>query len=178
MKNPNKVITAGPDNICVTYTDSHKHHWISYDAKQRIEELQLYGNTYKGKSYQDTGTLHLNSKQVKLYRVSVYGVEALTEEEIKDLNFSQSLKITRMQNRCQRLINQWKQQITSKMVNEFLQKMFPKSKFIQAITSDSDYTSDKDINPLTFRELGITQEMLVNKLIEWKILPQNFYQIS
>lgn len=170
MYNPNKVATASATNICITYTDTNKHHWINYETdKNQVTERMI-------KHRQDTGNLNLSPSQVKQYRVAVYGVEALTAQESQSLSFKERLSITKKQYYAQRMINKWKQQIVSHEVDALLTFSFPKSKITKTFVGQSEYTTDKDVNPFSFKELGITQRDLVNKLIEWNVLPSNFFE--
>lgn len=175
--NPDKVISAGADNLRICYTDTGKQQWITY-SNPKVEDIQLYGSNFKGKVYQDIPSFNLNPTQVRMYRVAVYGIDALSQEEVKHLAFQETLSIAKKQNRAQRLINRWKQQITSTAVQDFLNRKLPNSGIVKRMNEYVDYTTDKDINPFTFRDLGISQEMLVNRLIEWKVLPENFYSLT
>jgi len=168
--NPNKVAMAGPNNLCISYTDTRKSHWINYD--QNIKPIT------KSKSILiENENVNLNPHQVKLYRLAMYGVDALNEEEKNKLNFKDSLKIIKNKEYTQKMINRWKQELIVRSVDNLFLSLFPKSKFIKNITNLNDY-SDTIINETSFKELGINRKQLLNKLIEWKSLPENFYQIK
>jgi hypothetical protein len=171
--NPNKVVMAGPNNFCISYADSKKHHWMNYESSVITKDIQ---SKIPNRLYQEK--LRLSPKQVKMYRLAVYGVEALTPEEFKVMSASESDSIRKTQSRAQRLINLWKQEIVNNTVNEFLVTLFPQSKLINKLVTEGNYTSQKDINPFSFKELGISQKMLIDKLVEWNILPVNFYQLN
>jgi hypothetical protein len=168
--NPNKVAMAGPNNLCISYTDTRKSHWINYD--QNVKSIT------KSKSILiENENVNLNPHQVKLYRLAMYGVDALNEEEKNKLNFKDSLKIIKNKEYTQKMINRWKQELIVRSVDNLFLSLFPKSKFIKNITNLNDY-SDTIINETSFKELGINRKQLLNKLIEWKSLPENFYQIK
>jgi hypothetical protein len=168
--NPNKVAMAGPNNLCISYTDTRKSHWINYD--QNVKPIT------KSKSILiENENVNLNPHQVKLYRLAMYGVDALNEEEKNKLNFKDSLKIIKNKEYTQKMINRWKQELIVRSVDNLFLSLFPKSKFIKNITNLNDY-SDTIINETSFKELGINRKQLLNKLIEWKSLPENFYQIK
>jgi hypothetical protein len=43
--NPNKVAMAGPNNLCISYTDTRKSHWINYDQNVKpITKSQIIAN--------------------------------------------------------------------------------------------------------------------------------------
>jgi hypothetical protein len=168
--NPNKVAMAGPNNLCISYTDSKKSHWIDYDLIEK--------SITKSKFFiKENDNVNLNPHQVKLYRLAMYGVDALNEEEKNNLNFKESLKIIKNKEYTQKMINRWKQELIVKSVDDLFLSLFPKSKFIKNITNLNDY-SDTIINETSFKELGINRKQLLNKLIEWKSLPLNFYQLK
>lgn len=171
INNSSKTVTATKDKLCITY-DNSKYQWIEYDNNSPFQSIQ------QGTTFSKRESLSLNPNQVKLYRKALYGIEALTPEEVKQLTFQENLRITRLQNKCQRLINKWKQEITNNVVLDFFTLLFPKSSLTKAFSETKDYTTDKEINPLPFRKLGITQKSLVEKMIEWEVLPKNFYQIN
>lgn len=171
--NPNKVVTAGPNNFCISYTDSKKHHWMKYESIQNTKDIQ---SKIPNRLYQEK--LRLSPKQVKMYRLAVYGVEALTPEELTNISASESDNIRKTQSRTQRLINTWKQEIINNTVNNLLVSLFPHSKLINSFVQEGNFTSQKDINPFSFKELGISQKMLIDKLVEWNVLPNNFYQLN
>ena len=168
--NPNKVAMAGPNNLCISYTDTRKSHWITYD--QNVKPITK--SKYKIKDFDN---VNLNPHQVKLYRLAMYGVEALSDDEKNKLNFKETLKIINNKEYTQKMINRWKQELIVTSVDNLFLSLFPKSKFIKTITNLNDY-SDTIINETSFKELGITRKQLLNKLIEWKSLPENFYQIK
>lgn len=165
--NTNKVVNATKTGISVNYTDTNKHFFIYYD---KIEEKKVF------KNYQDV--VNLNPKQIKIYRLAIYGVEALSEQEYKLLTKIEVKRIISKQKHTQKLINRWKQQIVQIKVNSLLSKLFPKSSIISELISDNDYYSDTLINNHSFKELGITKKTLIDKLIELKCLPINFYNIA
>ena len=74
------------------------------------------------KNYQDV--VNLNPKQIKIYRLAIYGVEALSEQEYKLLNQFQKTVIINNHQNAQKLINRWKQEITQLKINGFLSKLF------------------------------------------------------
>jgi hypothetical protein len=51
--------------------------------------------------------------------------------------------------------------------------LFPKSQLIQELTADNS-TSDKFVNTLSFKDLGISKVTIINKLISENLLPANF----
>ncbi len=58
--NPNKVVMAGPNNFCISYADSKKHHWMNYESSAITKDIQ---SKIPNRLYQEK--LRLSPKQVK-----------------------------------------------------------------------------------------------------------------
>lgn len=170
MKN-NKVVTATLKGISVQYTDTKKHFFIEYEEMLPIERKTSF------KNYQDD-VIKLNPKQVKMYRLALYGVEALTEKEYCKLSALDKINIKYNQKITQKLINRWKQQLVNFKINNLLLNLFPKSKLVKEMSKDNNYYCDELINTLSFKDLNITHKLLINKMIDLKCLPLSFYTVK
>jgi hypothetical protein len=170
----NKVVTAIPNGICVNYTDTKKHFFIHYEKKEMSNQIE---KNFSSKNYQDEA-VNLNPTQIKMYRLALYGVEALSDKELKNISYREKLNIRHKHEITQKLINRWKQQITQLKVNGLLSKLFPNSKLISDISSNSDYYCDGLLNYSSFKDLGISHQNVINKMIELTCLPNNFYQLK
>lgn len=120
----------------------------------------------------------LNPVQLKLYRLCLYGINTLTVEEQKLLTEEEKNMIISNHKEVQGRINYWKQRRTSDKVDNLMLTLFPNSKFVKKMVKAGTYTSKHHTNNLSFKDLGITQEKIIQKLIKWEILPKNFYQLS
>jgi hypothetical protein len=120
----------------------------------------------------------LNPKQIKLYRQAIYGIDALSEKEKNILTFSDKLKIEKNQKITQTKINRWKQNLTNSKIDNLLSSLFPNSKLVLEMKMSNDYYCDYHTNNLSFKSLDINVNNLINKLIEFKSLPDNFYSIK
>lgn len=170
----NKVVTATTNGVSITYLDTRKNFFIKYDkGNETLLEKQTSNNF---KNYQET--VNLNPKQIKVYRLAVYGIEVLKENELKMLSETEKVKIIENQKETQLVLNRWKQQITDIQINKLLSKLFPNSKFVHDLNlNNNDYYSDTLINYSTFKQLQISHKMIIDKLIETERLPLNFYNI-
>lgn len=167
----NKVVTANNKGIAINYTDTKKHYFIEYDKIYSEVENKRFVK------YQDVA-VNLNPTQVKMYRLALYGVEALSQQEVDKLSFKDKLQIENKKKSNQLKINRWKQYLTHAKVNSLLIKLFPHSALIQSIVADSDYHCDDLVNKASFKELGINHKSLIDKMIELECLPLNFYAIK
>jgi hypothetical protein len=180
MVNKNRIALCSKFSISYINADSHTRQVVRYDESSPLSDIQKHGKNYKGKKYQKLEEYYLNPQQVKLYRLAMYGLDALQEDELRRLSFGEKLKIRQQQEITQRNINRWKQKIVSEAVSDFLKSLFPntKSNLIRSMIEDDDYTSDGDINKMPFEALGITQKMRIQKMIEWGTLPEQFFNLT
>ena len=170
----NKVVTATTNGVSITYLDTRKNFFIKYDKENETLLEKQTSNNFK--NYQET--VNLNPKQIKIYRLAVYGIEVLKEKELKMLSKMEKVKIIENQKETQLVLNRWKQQITDIQINKLLSKLFPNSKFVHDLNlNNSDYYVDTMINYSTFKQLQISHKMIIDKLIETERLPLNFYNI-
>jgi hypothetical protein len=167
----NRVVTATIKGLSVNYTDTRKHFFIQYEESPTLIERN---KTFK--NYQDY--VNLNPKQIKLYRIAMYGVEALSDKEREILSFREKLNIKHKHSNTQKFINRWKQQLTHKKINSLLASLFPNSKMVADMCEDDNYYDDTLINYATFKELHVNNRHIINKLIECECLPQNFYTLK
>lgn len=171
MKN-NKVVVATSNGLSVYYTDTKKYFFIKYEE---ISETIEKSNSFK--NYQDD-VVKLNPKQIKMYRLALYGIEALSEKEQSCLTALERINIKHKQNTTQKLINRWKQHITQLKVNNLLTKLFPNSKLVNDMCNNNDYYCDQLINQSSFKDLGISHKNLIDKMIEMSCLPSTFYTLK
>jgi hypothetical protein len=172
MYNSSKTVSANAKGIHISFGDKFKHKFVAYES-QYVKQVQLTGNL----KYQELETIVFNTTQQRLYAETLYGLKAFSKEEITAMPASKKKIIFTHFNRVQRFLNRWKQEISNEKLNNFLTKLFYNSTFIKSfceVNEPSDSIKDKH----TFRELGITKKMIVDKLISNNLLPKNFYQLT
>ncbi|HEY4062276.1 MAG TPA: hypothetical protein VGM30_10270 [Puia sp.] len=185
MANPNKTSHCNEKSVTVYYTDSKHHFTLPYESNQ-IQDLQLHGNSFEGKSYQDrTPSLVFESDvfspyQNRLYKDALHGLSMYTDKEIATMSFKDKLKIENLHKRAQRVLNEWKQSIVSKEVDDLLLSLFHKSTFLKKsiIERTKNYTNNALTNYQSFAELGISRIDIAKKLIEQGILPRVFFNLK
>lgn len=140
-----------------------------------LQEL-MYSGQLENKQFPTESVVDytiLSQGQQKLFKHVMIGLEMYTPQELYAMNSSKKAKIFKRHKQAQTMLNLWKQQLTNDFTNKLLGSLFPKSELIQHFTADYS-TSKNFINTLTFKQLGITKNMLVNKLMEENFLPKNF----
>ncbi len=109
-----------------------------------------------------------------MFGLSVYG-----EEELSKMHWDKKKRIQKVHTRCQEMLNVWKQELANNRVNKMLSSLFWHSSLVKdmldkfALDTDPNYISN-----LEFKDLGISKQEIVAKLIQEKILPYNFYQLN
>ena len=115
----------------------------------------------------------LSMTQNELYKRCLIGLEFYSPQELYFMNSAKKAKIAKRHRVVQENLNLWKQELTNRKTNTLLGELFPKASFIRALISDNS-TSNKFINTLSFKELGITKEQVIQRLIDFRFLPANF----
>jgi hypothetical protein len=181
MVNKNKTVTAGPDGFTVYYLDEKKH--FNYEYHQpllpHLQKLQLFGDSYRGKRYQQFEQDAFSAYQNRLYKDAVYGLSSYRLEELQRMSIQDKLAIKKTHRLAQYILNRWKQEIVFKLTDDFLRSVFHKSKVVrQLINSSSDYLNLNETNHFEFAELNLNKIDIALKLVEEKILPSDFFKMA
>jgi hypothetical protein len=163
-----KVRYRGP---VLVYGDTQR----AFNHQSRVDmvkHVQLYGHT----RYQSFEKPLFNTIQQRLYSEAVYGLSLYNQEQLLHLSRSKKHDILVVFKKAQVVLNTFKQQVINTQVNSFFEKLFPKSQISRLIVST-------EVDPglkckLSFKELGINQQMIADKLIQSGILPRNFYELT
>jgi hypothetical protein len=172
--NAEKAISANSKGIVISYRDANKHKFIRYESSY-VKNIQISGTA----KYQKLHAENFNEKQQELYQKTIYGFKAYSKEEINALNENSKQQIIVNYTKVQRILNKFKQDVLYKSVDNFLLAMFPKSNFVKEFTSVSGHLKEPVLEEeFTFDELGISKFAIANKLMEYSLLPKNFYQLT
>lgn len=170
--NPHKTVSASSKGIIISFRDANKHRFIPYESPV-VEEIQYYGH----KKYQQIESPVFNKIQQKLYAEAVYGLNFYSEQDIKEMSKSKKLRLLAKYAKAQRVLNRWKQEIVHEKVDSFLLALFPNSLITKVLVDTKGYDRQSKESH-SFKELGLTQQDVANKLIEVSLLPTNFYQLA
>lgn len=170
--NPHKTVCASSKGIIISFRDANKHRFIPYESPV-IEEIQLHGHV----KYQQLESPVFNKIQQKLYSEAVYGLSYFSKDAVEQMSKSKKLRVLAKYAKAQRILNRWKQEIVHTTVDTFLMAFFPHSSITKTLIDTTGYDrQSKECH--SFKELGLTQEDVANKLIEVNLLPENFYQLT
>ena len=140
--------------------------------KQDVRNYQMRSQTvssYKSDQY--------NQYQNYLYKRALYGLSALTEQELATMCSKKKQRIINVYKKAQVVINKLKQQATIKYTNFIFEALFPKSPITQALLADTE-TDDKLINTLNFKDLNIDKSQIITIFIAEGVLPKNFLSLD
>jgi hypothetical protein len=144
----------------------------SFNGLQEV----MYSGQLETKQFPTVATVDytkLSATQYKMFKHIMVGLDMYTPQELYAMNSSKKAKIFKRHKQAQTMLNRWKQELTNELSNRLLGTLFPKSQLIQELTADNS-TSDKFVNTLSFKDLGISKVTIINKLISENLLPTNF----
>jgi hypothetical protein len=173
--NQNKTISCNSNGIVISYGDANKHQFMNYQTPAHVKKIQLEGTVKYQKIEKQT---KFSPKQKDLYAKVIYGFRAYTKEEVAQMSERAKINVTVTYTKAQRILRNWKQDITFSNLDRFLLALFPKSPIVKAMCNTTGHLDEiAKEDEISFIDLGINQDAIANKLIEFGLLPQNFYQL-
>lgn len=168
--NQDKTVSANYKGILISFRDVNKHRFLAYE---HVDKIQKFGTV----RYQPLERNLFNKKQQRIYSQTIHGLRYFEAAQVEKMPLSKREQIVENCAKAQKVLNRWKQQVVSQAVDGFLLALFPKSPIVKQFTSlpctDDEYTDSH-----TFKELGITQTQIAEKLIKHGLLPNNFFQLA
>ena len=147
------------------------------ELKKKINNYQSTVQNFNGNTYQVYEVDPYNTAQNFLYKRAMFGLKMFTPEEVAAMPKAKSFRIVRVHKRCQHILNIWKQEISIKWTNNMFLHYFGKHPFLQPFWENTE-PDPKFVNTISFKDLGITKDMIIQKLVHEGILPPNFYTIK
>tara|TARA_Y100000385_G_C12940635_1_gene570899 strand:+ start:482 stop:967 length:486 start_codon:yes stop_codon:yes gene_type:complete len=140
----------------------------------KYENLQEFGKSYFKKS---TDTVYevdpFNRTQNLIYKRTMFGLKLYSKEELKAMHPSKIKKIKKAHKKAQHVLNVWKQEKVIETTNAIF-SIFNKSTLCEEIIKAYSEPDPKFVSRISFKELGITKDDIVDKLMQEKVLPYNF----
>lgn len=165
--NPNKTICASAQGILISFRESNKYQFLEYRETFQQEQKP---------KYQEISKPVFNKIQQTLYAKTVYGLSYYTSSELKKMPKSKLQQLEEQQIRIQETLNRWKTEVMHSKLDHILLALFPRSPLVKAITGVKPET--KLVTTKSFKELGINQVQIANKLMTEGFLPENFFQLG
>jgi predicted DNA-binding protein YlxM (UPF0122 family) len=112
-----------------------------------------------------------------LYKRALYGLDALTQQELATMCSKKKQRIINVYKRAQVVLNKFKQELTIQYTNLLFKRLFPNSPITDALLANTE-TDEKFKNTLTFKDLGIEKKDIISIFITEGILPKNFLSLD
>lgn len=141
--------------------------------KQEIRNYQLNA----GKTYVQYELDGYSQYQNYLYKRALYGLNALTQEELASMCSKKKQRVLNVYKRAQKVLNVFKQRVTIKYTNEIFKNLFPKSPWTDDMLTYVE-TDERFTNTLTFKDLNISKKDIITIFISEGILPKNFLSLK
>jgi hypothetical protein len=141
--------------------------------KQDVKNYQLNA----GKTYMQYQTDGYSQYQTYLYKRALYGLDALTQQELATMCSKKKQRIINVYKRAQVALNKFKQEVTIQYSNFIFKTLFPNSPITEFLMADNE-TDEKFKNTLTFKDLGINKEQIISIFMAEGILPKNFLSLD
>lgn len=164
-----------------TITNTEQVH-LQKEGIKNFNEFRTMGNHlqhYSTKEFTQQryslgeGTPHYTHYQNFLYQRALYGLKVYNKEELAVMNKQKRKRIQSVHQRAQQVLNIWKQQELIAF-GKVIFNLFPNSKLAKDILATYNEPDPTFICNISFKELGITKEDIINKFLETGILPRNF----
>lgn len=140
--------------------------------KEEIRNYQMRSQTVT--SYQQD---RYNQYQNYLYKRALYGLSALTQDELATMCSKKKQRVTNVYLRGQKVINLYKQKLTVAYSNILFKTFFPDSPITNYLLGEQELDV-KHTNTLTFKDLNISKEDIITVFMTEGILPKNFLSIT
>lgn len=156
-----KTITATKNGISINYeVRGKKSSFIRYDEANQQQHNNKSSNFFE-----------MNTIQRNMYRRLFYGMEAFSAEEVKTMSKIDISKVTRDHSKAQKVVNEMKYKKLYSDYNKLLAVIFPHVKL-------DFYKDGQDVSLPSLKELKITTVDIVNRWVEEKLLPENFFNLN
>ena len=127
--------------------------------------------------YQEFEKDKYSQYQNYLYKRALYGLDSLSIEELNSMCSKKKSRIVNVYNRAQLVVNKYKHQITKQLTDKLLSSLFPNSSLISELCNYEDIDNNYK-NTLTFKDLSIEKDLIVDLFITEGILPKNFLSLQ
>jgi hypothetical protein len=127
--------------------------------------------------YQDFEQDKYNTYQNYLYKRALYGIDSLSVDELNTMCSKKKSRIHNVYNRAQLVVNNYKHRVTKQLTDKLLLSLFPNSSLISELNSYEDVDANYK-NTLTFKDLCIHKDQLVELFMLEGILPKNFLSLE
>lgn len=141
-------------------------------GSRNVKHYRVYGEPEKYSQQYERDPYSL--KQNLLYKRAMFGLGIYKPEEVKAMHYQKRKRIKAVHKRAQKILNIWKQELTNLWTNRFFEVVFPKSPFTKELSEGSQIVDPEFKNTLSFQDLGVSKEDVIQKLMDEGVLPPDF----
>jgi hypothetical protein len=95
------------------------------------------------------------------------------------MSIEKKKRINKSYKKCQVVVNLLKQEVTNQLANEFFVRIFPGMEITNSLVNYFGTEGHPDhVNNMSFKMLKINKPLVIARLIERKVLPKNFNQLT
>lgn len=167
-----------------------KQHLSETQKKYQLIEywkLSEYQHNPEPVQQMEYETAKYTSYQNLLYKRALFGLSVYKKEEVKMMYGQKRKRIKKVHAKTQVILNTWKQELTIQLTNPIFDFLIASGldntenegglNFIRNMR-DCNHIDIELENTLSFRDLGISKDQIVDRLIEHRILPYNFRELE
>jgi hypothetical protein len=134
--------------------------------------------TNGNKTLLNYGAPTYSKKQNELYSRLLVGKNAYTNEQWYALNQTKKRRILKVHKKAQQIFNIWKQEIMLKTIFITKENKTVSYGLLKIFNAINDVEPDPNFKcKLHWSELGIKKENIIEKLMQERLLPANFYSL-
>jgi hypothetical protein len=112
-----------------------------------------------------------------LYKRALFGLNALTKEELEVMCTKKRHRINKVYQKGQQAINLYKQKLTIAYSNLVFKMFFPNSPITDFLLANEEVDPNFK-NTLNFKDLKISKDDIISIFMEQGILPKNFLSLD
>ena len=145
-----------------------------FEYSGSLENYQLMNDRPTVMKYE---TDSYSQYQNYLYKRALYGLDALSQQELATMCSKKRQRIINVYKKAQIVLNKFKQQLTIQYSNFLFKTLFPTSPITDFLLADTE-VDEKFKNTLTFKDLNISKEQIISIFMSEGILPKNFLSLD
>lgn len=117
----------------------------------------------------------MNPYQLAMYKKALYGLKAFDPIERNKLDEEEKRSISYQNDRAWRILNEWKQELTTKFIEQTFFRFFPKAPRTSTLDILIKPVKVKDFRiDLSFKDMGVNDNQIAKKLLSAGVLPKEF----
>lgn len=149
------------------------------ELKKRESRYAYYGilQEYQLNINEDISYANLNSYQQFLFKRVLHGLKVYNDEQLAKLHWRKKHKIKKVWSKGQKILNEWKQIIANKQINDYLYRTFGTKAQAFLDIPETEILPDYK-NTMSLKDLGIRYEDVILKFMSEGLLPKNFLRLD